>query len=318
MIVQSEADVFGGSLEVGLSMRGGGAKVLYKIGPGNVGTHDARIELVRIDETSTAVVLQSQGGPTGGRPSRNTGYAPALRQILLRLLSYQGTITRVLIDSEKTRRRYTADERVLFVGSDLGELTAEEAVTAIRRALRRFDQAPGVKGGNSTKQVRIETNRSLLSIRSSLQLTRWDGGEDGLENFPRETQKSDSEPALSAEIEEALDTLPAEPEDRRYAEGDLRIVDHFRRERRRNSAAVRDKRAAVRAANSGLLACENPDCSVDWYERYTPKVAEAIFDIHHTVPLAEMATDHETRIEDLICLCANCHRAEHRRMLHTE
>jgi hypothetical protein len=288
--------------------------MLYQIGPGNVGRHDARIELERIDETSTAVILQSQGGPMGGRPPRNTGYGSALIRILSRLLNYPGTVTRVLIDSNQARRRFPAEKRVLFTGDAFDGLTAREASTKIRRALRRFDQSPGAKGGNSTKQVRIETNRSFLSIRSTLQLTRWGGSAppDEVESAP--ATASDAEPILPSQVEEALYALPSEPEDRRYAEGDPRMVDHFRIERRRNPQVVAAKRAAVRAANGGRLVCEAPMCTADWYAHYSPEVAEAIFDVHHTVPLAAMKPNHQTKIADLLCLCANCHRAEHRRM----
>jgi hypothetical protein len=283
--------------------------MLYRIGPGNTGTYDARIELERIDDCTTAVVLQSQGGG-----ARNSGYSPALRQILARLLNYPGTITRVLIHSERARRNYAEEDRILFRGSDLAGLSLEEAVTKIRVALRRFDQPPGTRGGNSTKQVRIETSRSLHSIRSTLQLTAWDG--DPIPRTrPRHRVASDHEPDLPDIVETALNALPEDAENRRYAEGDPRIIDHLRIERRRNSKAARDKRAAVRAANNGRLACENPACETDWYLRYTAEVADSIFDVHHTVPLAEMAPDHETLIEDLLCLCANCHRAEHRRMV---
>lgn len=47
---------------------------------------------------------------------------------------------------------------------------------------------------------------------------------------------------------------------------------------------------------------------------YPHAIADAIFEIHHTISLKEMGEDHETSIEDLLCLCANCHRAEHGRM----
>jgi predicted HNH restriction endonuclease len=33
---------------------------------------------------------------------------------------------------------------------------------------------------------------------------------------------------------------------------------------------------------------------------------------HHRVHLARMDEGHETRLEDLKCLCSNCHRVYHR------
>jgi 5-methylcytosine-specific restriction protein A len=33
---------------------------------------------------------------------------------------------------------------------------------------------------------------------------------------------------------------------------------------------------------------------------------------HHAVHLEDMAEAHQTRLEDLQCLCGNCHRVEHK------
>lgn len=107
-------------------------------------------------------------------------------------------------------------------------------------------------------------------------------------------------------------SLPLNPEERSWAEGDIRIITHLRRERTRDPKAAQAKRTAVRQANDGRLSCEH--CNNDLYAVYPPEIAEGIFDIHHTIPLADMSEDHETALEDLLCLCANCHRAEHRRM----
>ncbi|NKJ40837.1 HNH endonuclease [Novosphingobium sp. SG720] len=115
-----------------------------------------------------------------------------------------------------------------------------------------------------------------------------------------------------AETDKAVASVPVEPEERRWIEGNPRMATHLRIERTRSPKAAISKRAAIRAANEGHLVCEH--CSTDWYAVYPHGIAEAIFDIHHTVPLKDMGEDHETRIEELLCLCANCHRAEHRRM----
>lgn len=115
------------------------------------------------------------------------------------------------------------------------------------------------------------------------------------------------------EIDKAVASVPADPEECRWIEGNPRMATHLRTERTRSLKAAVSKRAAIRAANEGRLACEH--CATDWYAVYPHAIADAIFDIHHTIPLKGMQEDHETRIEDLLCLCANCHRAEHRRMV---
>ena len=90
------------------------------------------------------------------------------------------------------------------------------------------------------------------------------------------------------------------------------MVGHLRIERKRSAKAAVAKRAAVRSANEGRLACEQ--CEIDWYQVYPPEIVEAIFDVHHTRPMALMDNGHEISVADLLCLCANCHRAEHRKM----
>ena len=106
--------------------------------------------------------------------------------------------------------------------------------------------------------------------------------------------------------------MPPDLEERTWAEGDIRILKHLRSERVRNTKAAQAKRDVIRKANKGRLACEH--CQMDWYAIYSPEIAEGIFDIHHTIPVAEMSDRHETALQDLLCLCANCHRAEHRKM----
>jgi 5-methylcytosine-specific restriction protein A len=109
-------------------------------------------------------------------------------------------------------------------------------------------------------------------------------------------------------------SLLEDPEERSWAEGEPRIVSHLRTERRRDPKAAAEKRRQLRSENEGRLICENSDCSTDWYALFPAEIAEGVFEIHHTVPLSEMKEGHETVVEDLRCLCASCHRAEHRRM----
>lgn len=108
--------------------------------------------------------------------------------------------------------------------------------------------------------------------------------------------------------------LPPDQEEQSWAEGNPRLAQHFRLERRRSRAASAAKRTKVREENQGRLICENPVCTSDWYDMFPLPIAEAVFEIHHEVLVSTMNDDHQTIIRDLRCLCAACHRAEHRRL----
>lgn len=101
-------------------------------------------------------------------------------------------------------------------------------------------------------------------------------------------------------------TEPVDP-DLAAAEGSRRLVAHLRRERKPALAAA--KRRAM-LAMLGHLRCER--CGV------VPSVAlgphgDAVIEVHHAgTQVADMAAGHVTRLADLVCLCANCHRIVHR------
>lgn len=107
---------------------------------------------------------------------------------------------------------------------------------------------------------------------------------------------------------------PPDPEEQSWAEGHARLAQHLRLERRRDGRAAAAKRSQVRSRHEGLLLCENPSCTVDWYALFPIAIAEAVFEIHHSVSVSSMGEGHQTRLDDLRCLCASCHRAEHRRL----
>lgn len=103
--------------------------------------------------------------------------------------------------------------------------------------------------------------------------------------------------------------VPDVQADREWSEGTPRLRSHLRRER---SAGLREaKKAEFRRNNSGKLFCEK--CGLDPVDRYASEDGEACIEVHHKrVQVSEMDEGHLTTLEDLQCLCANCHRVEHR------
>jgi len=94
-----------------------------------------------------------------------------------------------------------------------------------------------------------------------------------------------------------------------WSEGSKKLVTHVRRERGRGLA--RAKKADFREKNGGRLHCER--CLKDPIETYGSEHGEACIEVHHAATqVAQMEDGAKTRLEDLQCLCANCHRLVHR------
>lgn len=101
---------------------------------------------------------------------------------------------------------------------------------------------------------------------------------------------------------------PVDP-DLAAAEGERRLVTHLLRERK--PALANAKRRAM-MAELGYLQCER--CGLV-PSRALGLHGDSVIEVHHAVTqVAEMDPGHITRLEDLTCLCANCHRIVHREM----
>ena len=101
---------------------------------------------------------------------------------------------------------------------------------------------------------------------------------------------------------------PVDP-DLAVAEGNKRLVSHLKRERRPALAAAK-RRAMIDLL--GYLQCER--CKLVPCHQLGP-LGDAVIEVHHaTVQVSGMPSGHVTRLADLMCLCANCHRIIHREM----
>lgn len=99
-------------------------------------------------------------------------------------------------------------------------------------------------------------------------------------------------------------------DDREWVEGDKRRAEHLRRER---CPSLAKAKKADQRAKYGKLFCER--CLMEPLEIYGELDGEACIEVHHeTTPVAEMRPGHRTKLEDVRCLCANCHRFAHRLM----
>ena len=92
-----------------------------------------------------------------------------------------------------------------------------------------------------------------------------------------------------------------------WTEGAARLVAHVKRERARGVS--RAKKAQHRRLH-GRLICER--CRLDPVDHYGKEEAEACIEVHHAAThVSAMSEGHITTLDDLQCLCANCHRLLH-------
>lgn len=97
-------------------------------------------------------------------------------------------------------------------------------------------------------------------------------------------------------------------EERTWIEGNPKIVFHLSKERQPGLAA---KKRAQFIKDHGKLLCER--CKLNPIEAYGEEAGAACIEVHHhRTHVAVMAAEHETSLDDLKCLCANCHRVLHR------
>lgn len=131
--------------------------------------------------------------------------------------------------------------------------------------------------------------------------------EAGLWIVPRKGSAERPRPSAAA-LTDAGDKVVPTDEERTWIEGNPRIAMHLRRERQPGLAAR--KRAEFIAAH-GKLFCER--CRLDPVETYGLQAGAACIEVHHhRTHVADMGSSHETSLDDLKCLCSNCHRVLHR------
>ncbi|AQS92427.1 hypothetical protein A0U94_14765 (plasmid) [Gluconobacter albidus] len=280
-----------------------------------------------IDLENGAVRLHSRGGATGGRAERNPGYTDAFDAIFDRLCPQDAVIRRVVLDSQKARKGSTPV--VLAESSDFRRLPLGQVKAQIRKRMREHGRAPDAvpNQGNSTKAILVKVSLSKSELIRRLLAdevheadskvtvvpetyvlgspAKYDSkGSDkhstGSENNARDRKADGSY--------DDYDDVPPPEEDREWAEGHPRRVAHLKRER---ASGLADQKRRAFVEDHQHLACECcgliPSMTLGVH-------GDAVIEVHHKLPIAQMSAGHQTRLEDLQCLCANCHRIIHRQM----
>ncbi|WP_156928961.1 hypothetical protein [Bradyrhizobium sp. th.b2] len=103
------------------------------------------------------------------------------------------------------------------------------------------------------------------------------------------------------------EAIPISEGDRAWAEGRPKLILHLKRERAAGLARAK-KQSFLR--KHGRLLCER--CGLDPILAFGSAAGEACIEVHHKrVHIRQMSIGHQTSLDDVECLCANCHRVVH-------
>jgi AP2 domain/HNH endonuclease len=88
-------------------------------------------------------------------------------------------------------------------------------------------------------------------------------------------------------------------------EGAEKFVLHRAAER---DAGIRMLKLKAFLKEHGKLFCEI--CAFNFEETYG-QIGKGLIEVHHLIPISQMEPDHKTTIDELMCICSNCHFAVH-------
>lgn len=242
------------------------------------------------------LVLESRGGPTGGRPARNVAYAPALRQHLERMAALGMTLVDLQVASRPAMKRPEADRHVWPDGYPLplplgSSGDAETLRRAIGRVVAAYDR-PGPTGGNGTKRLRLRMAWSEAARLSP----------DAIAALLAHSQQPEAPTAdqdeLSVRVRRARQRMRRTPAS--APAGQKRV----RRVAETTDRYVRDPEViawVLQEASGHCECCSSP-------APFVREDGEPFLEVHHVRPLGEGGPD---TIDNAAACCPNCHRKLH-------
>lgn len=230
-----------------------------------------------------SVTLQSRGGTKGTSQAKNTEYSLGLRLLLKRFQEQSAVFLEAYVDSSRVRDLPMDDRRVLSA-DEMHQTSTKQLFTLVSKRMQAVGKFGKTKRhtGNANKRLRFSFTEA--SVGQLVKITQ---------GTPNDLKSKEPFHLSSSELT--------------WAEGKPTLVSHLRRERAGGLARAK-KEAFVR--DNGKLFCER--CKFDPVAHYGDQVADACIEVHHSVKqVSAMQEGHMTRLEDLKCLCANCHRLVH-------
>jgi hypothetical protein len=249
----------------------------------------------------------------GRDPTAQSAHGSSTKRIRLQVpATLQRPQVLTLLKSAPAKKDFRSEQRLPT--AELDKVTAEHLFNAVQRLLAGADHS----FGESTDYDVVLDDGTRLPPKAVFGLA----AEQALGHpvIPRHFSAGSGSPCFrilksanynivskgSLDAPEARD----EPADAEWREGSPKLRTHFRRERASGLPAA--KKAQFRRLH-GRLYCER--CGEDPIQKYQTEAAEACIEVHHArVQVSHMQEGHRTPLEDVQCLCANCHRLTHREM----
>jgi predicted HNH restriction endonuclease len=114
-------------------------------------------------------------------------------------------------------------------------------------------------------------------------------------------------PEIPAPSPDAEASIAQEDDEESFQEGKEKYRTHLLKER--SGQLVRAAKYKG-LSNDSKLCCQV--CGFSFVEKYG-EIGEGFIEAHHLYPISELTKETETKIEDLILVCSNCHRMLHRK-----
>jgi hypothetical protein len=231
------------------------------------------------------VILQSRGGKKGTPQASNTGYSSGLKTLLSRVQLHSDRFVECYVDSSRVQN-FSQSERLILNQTEIDK-PVEQLFTLVCRRMQAVGKPKSTTRhtGNANKRIRfVFSGVSAIDLRAIC---------DGI-------------------MPEAIPEGPFQlsSSELGWAEGRIYLASHLKRER---APGLSTAKKAAFVAEHGLLFCEN--CNLDPIMKYGETLAQACIEVHHkTLAISDMGTHHITQLQDLQCLCANCHRLVHAKL----
>jgi HNH endonuclease len=174
-------------------------------------------------------------------------------------------------------------------------------ITHLKKQLK-FDSGKGFSSGigGALREARLLTKEDERLLRGATN--------EALDELIREAELESKETEEEQEAEQ--ETTQEDPEASEFPEGKKVYALHARLER--NLKLVDKAKQAHKKKHNGSLPCSV--CSFDFAKEYGA-VGKDYAEVHHSIPLKDYESQQKetTKVEEMVVVCANCHRMLHRR-----